>query len=162
MTRTMSDEDIAAVAEQMITILSDPDPDPMLFGVLESLPLTKLNLTKIMLTLAVADAGMSFRALGIDLDDPTARADVTLVNLGFHLPPDDMPDFEKAAGELLVLAAELLLMDVERSEAQGKALAKRTAEIVEKSPEFAFWTLSATLSHMRSLLWGDTRGVERL
>uniref|UniRef100_UPI003F4909CF hypothetical protein n=1 Tax=Promicromonospora sp. CA-291202 TaxID=3240016 RepID=UPI003F4909CF len=159
----MTDEDVAAVTDQMIAILrDDPDPDPMLFGVLEPLPLTGLNLTKIMVTLAIADAGMSFRTLGIDLDDPAERADVTVVNLGFHLPADDVPDFEKAAGELLVLAAEFLLMDVEQGEAQGNALAKRTAEIVETGPEFAFWTLTSTLSHMRALLWGDTSGVVRL
>ncbi|MFI6424760.1 hypothetical protein [Promicromonospora sp. NPDC050880] len=158
MTRELTDAEVLATTEEMLAILREPDPDPMLFGLLYSLPLSGPNLAKVLGAVGTTAGMATLQAAGVDLDDPVERARFS-VRTHTTMPADDTAGFELAAGELVNLGCAFVLADDDFNEAG--ALAAATNRIVARGPEFTFLTLGAVLSHIRRILHGDTRGVIR-
>jgi hypothetical protein len=158
MTRELTNDEVLATTEEMLAILREPDPDPMLFGLLQALPLTSANLTKVLASVATAAATATLQAAGVDLDDPAERARFS-VRTRTAMPVDDTAGFELAAGELVNLGCDFLLADDDAD--QAEALRAATQRVVARGPAFTFLTLGASLAHLRRLLHGDTRGVIR-
>lgn len=158
MTRELTDAEVLATTEEMLAILREPDPDPMLFGLLYALPLSGRNLTKLLGAVATTAGTATLQAAGVDLDDPAERARFS-VRTRTSMPADDTPGFEMAAGELVNLGCAFVLADDDAD--QVEALQAAANRVVARGPEFTFLTLGAALAHIRRLLHGDTRGVIR-
>ncbi len=95
---------------------------------------------------------MSLQAVGIH---PGSARDqgVERITLMYQVPPDDVPDWEKAAGALVAESANFLTANPgEEANAHADALANRAAAIATHSLEFALRTLGAELHCMRALL----------
>ena len=161
MTGTLTDEKVLSIIDEMIGILREPDPDPLLWHILDGLALTAHDVAKIIGAAAIAAAEMSLQAVGIH---PGSARDqgVEQIRLMYQVPLDDVPDWEKAAGVLVVESANFLTANPGgEANAHADALANRAAAIATHSLEFALRTLGAELHCMRALLEGDTRGVIR-
>lgn len=158
MTRNLTTDEVLAIVEEMLTILREPDPDPMLFGLLYKLPLSVPNLIKLLAALATTAGSATLQAAGVDLDDPAERSRFR-VRTHTLMPLDDTAGFERAAAELVSLGCTFILIDEDAEHAAS--LEDATTRVVERGPEFTFLTLGATLAHLRRLLHGDTRGVIR-
>lgn len=158
MTRELTNDEVLAITKRMVTILREPDPDPMLFGMLYEVPLTAVNLTKLLGAVATTAATATLQAAGVDLDDPLERASFS-VRTRTTMPADDTARFELAAGELTNLACLFVLADDDA--AQSAALQAAAERVVAGGREFTLLTLGAMLKHLRRLLNGDTRGVIR-
>lgn len=158
MTRELTHAEVLATTEEMLTILREPDPNPALFGLLYSLPLTGTNLSKLLGAVACTAATATLQAAGVDLDDPAERARFR-VRTRTAMPAADTAGFELAAGELVNLGCAFILTDDDVD--QAEALAAAANRVVARGPDFTFLTLGATLAHLRRLLHGDTRGVIR-
>lgn len=158
MSHELTNAEVLAITQRMVTILRDPDPDPMLFGLLYEVPLTAANLTLLLAAVATAAATASLQAAGVDLDDAGERAAFT-VRTRTTMPAADTAGFELAAGELTNLACAFVLADDDAAESAAvQAAAER---VVTRGREFTLLTLGAMLTHLRRLLNGDTRGVIR-
>lgn len=161
MTGTLSDEKVLSIVDEMVGILRAPDPDPLLWHILDGLPLTAHDVAKIIGAVAIAAADMSLQAVGIHTG-PARDQGVDQIRLMFQVPPDDVPDWEKAAGALVVEASNFLTANPgQDADAHADALANRAAAIATHGLEFALRTLGAELHCIRALLHGDTRGVIR-
>ncbi|MFI2363961.1 hypothetical protein [Promicromonospora sp. NPDC019610] len=157
----MSDGEVLAAVAEMLDLLHDDDPNPALADLLERLPLSTLNLAKLIGTVAVQAAELSLRAAGVDTGVAADREAVAQVSLGYHNPPDDVPDWEKAAGALLVAACDFVLARRGHDTAQLDALGARSQDIPRRGLQFALLTLAELLTQIRRLLEGDLRGVVR-
>lgn len=158
MSHELTNAEVLAITQRMVTILRDPDPDPMLFGLLYEVPLTAANLTLLLAAVATTAATASLQAAGVDLDDASERAAFT-VRTRTTMPADDTAGFELAAGELTNLACAFVLADDDAAESAAvQAAAER---VVTRGREFTLLTLGAMLTHLRRLLNGDMRGVIR-
>jgi hypothetical protein len=154
MTGTLTDEKVLSIVDEMVGILRQPDPDPLLWHILDGLALTTHDVAQIIGAVAIAAGNMSLQAAGVD-------ASAERVRLMYQVPSDDVPDWEKAAGALLTEAANFMLATGDEAEAHADALANRAAAIATHGTEFALRTLGAQLAAIRSLLMGDTWGVIR-
>lgn len=162
MTSTLSDEKVLSIVDEMVGILRDPDPDPLLWHVLDGLALTERDVAKILGAAAIAAATLSLRAVGIDVAAARTGSDQERVRLMYQVPADDVPDWEKAAGALVAEASNFMLAaSGPECDAHADALANRAAAIATHSHEFALHTLGAQLGAIRSLQMGDTWGVIR-
>jgi hypothetical protein len=159
MTRQMDNREVIEVIGQLLEVLNEPDPDPFLFQILETLPLNTGNVTRILSALAVRAGGMTLQAAGVD-DDHTAR-----VSLVFKIPADDISDHCKTAADLVRLACDFLLaaapVDDTAVDEPARVLNEAVATVVARGSEHAFLVLGEVLGHIRRLLVGDTRGVIR-
>lgn len=161
MTRTLTDEQVLSLIDEMVGILRDPDPDLLLFHILDGLALTTHDVAQLIGAAAVAAGNMSLQAVGIDAAAARAAGNQERVRIMFQVPADDVPDWDKAAGALLVEASNFMLASGPEADAHADALADRTAAIANHGLEFALRTLGAELGCIRSLLTGDTWGVMR-
>lgn len=161
MTSTLSDEKVLSIVDEMVGILRDPDPDPLLWHILDGLALTTHDVAKIIGAAAIAAGDMSLQAVGVHAAAVRDRGDSERVRLMYQVPPDDVPDWEKAAGALVVEASNFMLASGPEADAHADALAARAAAIATHGLEFALRTLGAELHCIRALLEGDTRGVIR-
>lgn len=158
MSREMTDDEVVAVVEALVGTLREPDPDPVLFQILYTVPLSPLNLTKILGAVATAAATATLQAAGVDLDDPADRAR-RWVRMHTIMPADDTADWEKSAGELVAVACAFVLASDEHNADRAQALADASSLVALRGSEYLFRTLAATLAHIRRLVHGDTRGV---
>ena len=148
---TYDDSEILATVQEMLHVLAQPDPDPELFRILESKPLSTMYVTKLIGATAVAAAGMTLKA------SPVPRADVTAVHVGYNAHPDDIPGWQKDSADLIALACDFLLTSDDDGQAQ--ALQAACLTLAQRDPQYALLALADLLAHMRRLLEGDTRGV---
>lgn len=158
MTREMTNGEVIAVVEVLVGSLREPVPDPVLFQILYSVPLSPTNMAKILGVVATTAATATLRAAGVDLDDPADRARFG-VRSHTVMPPDDTPDWEKTAGELVAVACGFVLTDPDPDSDQAQALADACSLVALQGPDYLFRTLAATLAHLRRLLHGDMRGL---
>jgi len=160
-TRTLTDEQVLSLIDEMVGILRKPDPDPLLWHILDGLALNTHDVAQLLGAAAVAAGNMSLQAVGIDAAAVRAAGAQERVRIMFQSPADDVPDWDKAAGALLVEASNFMLASGPESDAHADALANRTAAIATHGMEFALRTLASELGCIRSLLMGDTWGVIR-
>lgn len=154
MSHQLSDIEVLDVIGQMLEALKQPDPDPMVFRILESLPLTRENVTSLMGALACSAAGITLEAAGIN------DGDMARISLIYALPPEDISDHHKTAAELVRMGCDFLLAP-DGDEGPAQVLNMAVVAAVGRSPVHTFLTLGELLAHIRRLLVGDTRGVIR-
>lgn len=158
MTRELTNAEVLATTDELLTILRKPDPDPALLDLLYALPPSGANLTKLLAAVAITAGTATLQAAGVDLDDPAERGRFR-TRTHTAMPVDDTAGFELAAAELVNLGCAFVLADDDDD--QADALAAAANDVVTRGAEFTFLTLGAELSHLRRLLNGDTRGVIR-
>lgn len=158
MTHELTNAEVLAITQRMLAILRAPDPDPMLFGLLYEVPLTAVNLTKLLGAVSTTAATATLEAAGVDLDDAHDRATFS-VQTRTTMPADDTAGFELAAGQLTNLACAFVLAD--NDDAEAAALQAAAEHAVARGREFTLLTLGAMLTHLRRILNGDMRGVIR-
>jgi hypothetical protein len=144
-----------ATVGDLLEVLRRPDRDPMLFAILESLPLTADTLVKLLTVLASRAGQMTLDVAGVDPRNMTGRA-----RTQYALPADDVSNHTKTASELIRLGCNFLL-----AEDAGQAaleLEDAVTAAVAWGPEHTFLVLGEVLGHIRRLIHGDTRGVIRI
>lgn len=161
MTRTMTDEKILSVVDEMVGILSQPYPDPLLWQIVKRLAPTSHDIAELIIAVAAAAGSMSLQAIGIDPAAASAAGNQERVRLMYQVPADDIPDWEKAAGALITEATNFILTSGADADAHADALMNRAAAITNHGTEFALRTLGAELGSIRQLVMGDTWGVIR-
>lgn len=155
MTKKMTNDQVLATVGDLLAVLRQPDRDPLLFAILESLPLTPDTLVKLLTVLASRAGQMTLDVAGVDPRDMTGR-----VRTMYALPADDVSAHTKAGAELIRLGCNLLLVEDDADEAAG-ALDDAATATVNRGPEHTFLVLAEILGHIRRLIHGDTRGVIR-
>jgi hypothetical protein len=158
MTRALTNAEVLAATDEIVTILRKPDPDPALLDLLYALPLSGANLAKLLAAVAITAGTGTLQAAGVDLDDPAERARFR-TRTRTAMPVEDTAGFELAAAELVNLGCAYVLADDDSDRADALAFAAN--DVVARGADFTFLTLGAALSHLRRLLHGDTRGVIR-
>lgn len=162
MTRELTEDEILATTEEIVRILrrssSAADDDGALFALIQALPLTAGNVSKLLGAVATTAATATLEAAGVDLDDPDKHVHYD-VRTRTTLPPEDTATFELAAGHLVNLGCAFILAPDDRDTAEVAALADASEDVVSTGIEYAFLTLGAMLGHLRRLLHGDFRGV---
>lgn len=152
-TRTMTEAEVRETVDAMVAVLREPEPNVELFGILYRKPLNANNMCKLLGALAIRDAQMTFQSVGLD------RSHVDRVELTTFAHPDDLPDWSKASGALLVDACSFVLVDAVTGVDELAALMATVHAIVDRGPEFTFRCLTDVAAHMRSLIRRDGRGV---
>lgn len=158
MTRTMSDGEILGTVAQMLRTLTEPDPDPYLFRILEDLPLgAPLNMSKLLGAVGVAAATVTLKAAGIHTDED--RAAVAHVGMGFDAAPDDVPAWAKDAVQLIAAACNFQVAPAGADSPQADAVTLEAQAIATQGTEYALRAMGDVLGHIRHLTHGDARGV---
>jgi hypothetical protein len=144
----MTNDEVLETVDSLVTVLHSPEPDGDLFHLLYDRPLNAHNVGRILAALAIRDAEMTFQAVGLD------RTHVDRVALTTFAHPDDLPDWNKAAGALLVDACNYVLVDATGGVEELAKLTAAVDEIVGRGPAFAFRCLGDVLAHIRLLIHG--------
>jgi hypothetical protein len=156
MTDKMTDDQVLATVGDLLEVLRQPDRDPMLFAILESLPLTADTLVKLLTVLASRAGQMTLDVAGVDPKAMTGR-----VRTQYALPDDDVSNHIKTAAELVRLGCNYLLAEGDEGVA-ALALDDAVRTAVGRGPKHTFLVLGEILGHIRRLIHGDTRGVIRI
>ena len=151
--REMSEPEVRETIEAMVDALREPEPNPDVFRILYGKPLNAANMQRLLGTLAIKDAQMTFASVGLD------RRHVDRVALKTFVHPDDLPDWNKASGQLLVDACSYVLVDARTGVDELAALLVTVNGIVARGPEFTFRCLTDVLAHIRGLINGTGHGV---
>lgn len=158
MTNRLTNEQVVATVGDLLEVLRQPDRDPMLIAILESLPLTSDNLIKLLTVLASRAGQATLEVAGVDPRNMTGR-----VRPQYALPAADMSDHAKTGGTLIGLGCNFLLAEGAAAEIEAASvLDDAVAAAVARGPEHTFLVLGEILGHIRRLIDGDTRGVIRL
>ncbi|MEU4386612.1 hypothetical protein [Promicromonospora sp. NPDC023805] len=157
MTAKMTNEQVVATVGDLLEVLRQPDRDPMLIAILESLPLTSDTLIKVLTVLSSRAGQMTLEAAGVDPRNMTGR-----VRPQYALPADDMSDHAKTGATLLGLGCNFLLAEGAAAEMEAaSSLDAAVTTAVARGPQHTFLVLGEILGHIRRLIDGDTRGVIR-
>lgn len=157
MTNKLTNDQVLATVGDLLEVLRQPDPDPMLMTILESLPLTSDTLIKLLTVLASRAGQMTLDVAGVDPRSMTGR-----VRPQYALPDADMSDHAKAGATLLGLGCNFLLAEgAEAEEEAASVLDAAVTAAVARSQAHTFLVLGEILGHIRRLIDGDTRGVIR-
>lgn len=148
----MSNAEILLTLGELLEKLQQPDPQAEVTRILESLPCDCSTFTRLIGALAVRAATITLEVAGVD------RSGTVEVELVANMPPDDIPGFAKAAGELVRLGCDFLLAAGDDDPA-SQALNEACHAAAHRSPEFAFLVLNELLGRIYRLLRGDTREV---
>jgi hypothetical protein len=151
--RAMSESEVRETIDAMVAALREPEPNPDVFRILYGKPLNAANMQKLLGSLAIRDAQMTFQSVGLE------RTHVDRVALQTFRHPDDLPDWNKASGQLLVDACTYVLVDAQTGVEELAALLVSVNGIVARGPEFTFRCLTDVLAHIRSLINGTGQGV---
>jgi hypothetical protein len=151
----MTDEQVMATVGDLLEVLRQPDRDPMLVAILESLPLTSDTLIKLLTVLASRAGEMTLDVAGVDPRSMTGR-----VRAQYALPAEDVSNHTKTSAALISLACNYLLAEDHQHEA-AVYLHDAVTAAVGRGPEHTFLVLGDILGHIRRLIEGDTRGVIR-
>lgn len=158
MTSKMTHEEVLATVGDLLEVLRQPDRDPMLMAILESLPLTSDTLIKLLTVLASRAGQATLEVGGVDPRSMTGR-----VRTQYALPAEDMSDHAKTGGTLIVLGCNFLLAEGAAAEIEAASvLDDAVTAAVARGPEHTFLVLGEILGHIRRLITGDTRGVIRI
>lgn len=157
MTNKMTNNEILATVGDLLEVLRQPDLDPMLVAILESLPLTSDTLVKLLTVLASRAGSMTLEVAGVDPRNMTGR-----VRPQYALPDADMSDHAKAGATLIGLGCNFLLAEgADAEEEAARVLDAAVTAAVARGQAHTFLVLGEILGHIRRLIHGDTRGVIR-